>query len=87
MAEVMIPGDIIRTSYGTGPYVIIAVHHADDGSISLTMNAAPPSEAGNKKFWINGLRKTEDGRWLAYGRDEIFIVQQAPAQLVQLRLF
>ncbi len=83
----MIPGDIIRTSYGTGPYIIIGVTHCDDGTISLTMNAAPPSEAGNKLFWINGVRKTDDGRWMAFGRDEIFIVQHAPAQHVQLRLF
>lgn len=80
-------GNIIKTSYHTGPYIIIDMHEVEDGSISLILNAAPPNnkEAGKSKFWINGIR-FKNGRWMSYG-DEIYIIEDGPTRPVQLRLF
>ena len=72
-------GDVIRTSYGTGPYVVTDV--SKDGvrggrKWSLTLADANPGK-GSKHgtSWINGVELQPDGRITSLeGKDELFVV-------------
>lgn len=84
----MKPGDIIKTSYNTGPYIIVKVTQTQDGLIHLTLKAALADDPRAKRqtYWINNIQRVDD-RWIANGRDEIYIIQESSAEPIQLRLF
>jgi hypothetical protein len=86
-------GDIITTSYNTGPYIIHHIHgpityftgvgHVvilDHPEISLTLSTPNAKRKGHGGF-INNIRQV-DQRWYSAQNDELFITrpQLAPAQ-------
>jgi hypothetical protein len=84
------PGDIVTTSYGTGPYKVISVHYVEQapwydplGTHTYSLTLTLPHDH-KQRYWINGIREI-DGKFIARGRDEIYVQPcQSPRQL---RLF
>ena len=81
------PGDVVRTSYGTGPYDIEEVLEYPRGFTLVLTNALHPpgrSKAGKVReadlFWINGVVREADGRLTSRGgADEVFVVERGRA--------
>lgn len=71
-------GDVIRTSYGTGPYVVKSITRPNTPGHkwSLTLDDANPKK-GSKSgtSWINEVERQPDGRITSLnGNDELFVV-------------
>lgn len=52
-------GDVVTTSYGTGPYRIVRIYRHPDGDVSLVLHRT--SEDGGE-FYLNSYRLV-DGTW------------------------
>lgn len=70
-AQGLVVGDVVSTSYGTGPYEIVAIHQCrSTGAASLTLREA--DDPGNKRYWINNVRQVEDGWTCVQGTDRLY---------------
>jgi hypothetical protein len=67
-------GDIVSTSYRTGPYEVWDIHPLDRGLISLELIApgAPRPHRRESHVWLNTIRRDGD-RWFNQHDDEIFV--------------
>lgn len=76
--------DIVTTSYGSGPYVVVRIVECQDGSISLVCKSTRMKT--NMDFYLNGISLV-DGRYLTKINDEIFVQKPERREPVQKRLF
>jgi hypothetical protein len=67
-------GDIVSTSYNTGPYEVWDIYSLDRGLISLELIAPGAPRPGRREshFWLNNIRREGD-RWFNPRGDEIFV--------------
>jgi hypothetical protein len=75
-------GDIVSTSYNTGPYEVWDIYPLDRGLISLELIAPGAPRPGRREshFWLNNIRREGD-RWFNAHDDEIFVTpSHAPQQ-------
>jgi hypothetical protein len=76
-------GDIVRTSYGTGPYVVRAIvgpTFAQDGTPLLDLVLSVPGE--RSRYDINDVIRIGNGWFSRGGADELYVTPMGgPAQL------
>lgn len=67
-------GDIVSTSYGTGPYEVWDIYRLQGGLISLELIEPGCRAPGRREshFWLNNIRRDGD-RWFNPHGDEIFV--------------
>ena len=95
----IIAGDIVTTSYGTGPYTVVCVtppRYVDKIVGGLVVRTWPVSSLvlvrcdslDKTRCYINDVRRLPDGRWFTDQNDEIFVQPNPNAACpVQMQLF
>lgn len=77
-------GDIVRTSYGTGPYevrTIIGPEFSAEGVPLIHLILTVPGSSDRGRYYINDVRRSGDG-WLCGRADELYVTPKGgPAQL------
>ena len=74
-APVAQPGDVVRTSYGTGPYTVKAVRRHDTRGGRPTWSLVLEYPSGQKgEGYINDLQRQPDGRIAAKNGDEVVVL-------------
>lgn len=73
------PGDVIRTSYGTGPYVVVSIqesgHRNKRPVYSMTLNDQHnPKPRKNRQSYLNNYQQQSDGRITAVNGDELIVL-------------
>jgi hypothetical protein len=79
----IIPGDIVKTSWNTGPYKVVRV--SQNGSLVVVLPDAKPFKNGGYKesdyFYINDVSKSGD-RYIS-GNEEIFVTKTAESASIE----
>jgi len=77
-------GDIVRTSYGTGPYVVQAIigpEFSDESVSHIHLILTLPDSSDRGRYYINDVRRSGDG-WACGHADELYVTPMGgPAQL------
>jgi hypothetical protein len=75
-APIAKPGDVVRSSYGTGPYTVKSVerHGSRGGRPTWTLTFQPRGKGEKEGGLINDLQRQSDGRITAKNGDEVIVL-------------